>query len=111
MKKILLLPVLTLLLCNISFAEGSPYKAEKAVKHKVEISSNKCMNWYNTGPMGIRRNSNKASFANGYVKFNKKAKINAYLYLPEAVYCVGDRMIFKKTFGSKPVTLTLIQIN
>ena len=109
--KIILL-VLFLTITSASYAETLVSKTPRDRTGQVgALASYKCMSWLNTGSMKINKNSNKASFSNGYLKFNKNAKINALLSMPADVYCVGDRVIFTKTFGRSAATITNININ
>lgn len=110
MKSILVILFLTI--TSASYAETFTLKTERARTDKVgTLASYKCMNWLDSGPMKIKKNSNKATFGNGWVKFNKKAKGNFVISLYADVYCVGDRLTFPKTFGRSPATITNININ
>lgn len=106
-----LLVALFLTVATVSHAEELGAKLPRDPSKVTAKASYKCMNWLDTGVMKIKKSTNKASFSNGYVKFDKKAKINAMLSMPADIYCVGDRLVFMKTFGSRPAKIEKIDIN
>lgn len=97
MKHILF--ALLLLNCNVCFAQISE-EGTVSKHHAKNRASYQCMNWSGSGVMVIDKRSDRATFLNGWLKFDKRAKINSYLYMDAGRYCVGDSLLFKKTFGT-----------
>ena len=101
--------ILSVLCTASAIAEGfKPVSVLENVKY--DRYSVKCVEFNGKGSLYIKKNTSKAIFANGYIRFNKKARKTGYLKFPKGTYCRGSKGYFHDTFGKNNL-LTITYIN